>query len=60
MLALLAGFARLLVAVAGGWLVVNRLRADVPWLVAAIALACVLFGTLQALATNHVIRGRTA
>jgi putative MATE family efflux protein len=57
--ALLAGLARLLVAVAGGWLVVNWLRADLVWLFAAIALAFVLFGTLQALAVNHVIRGRT-
>jgi putative MATE family efflux protein len=58
--ALLAGFARLLVAVAGGWLVVNWLHADLPWLFATTALAFVLFGTFQALAVNHVIRGKTA
>jgi putative MATE family efflux protein len=58
--ALAAGFARLLVAVGGGSLVVGWLHADLRWLFAVIALAFVLFGAVQALAVNTVIRARTA
>jgi putative MATE family efflux protein len=58
--ALVAGFVRLFVAVAGAWLVVNWLHAELAWLFAVIAIAFVVFGTIQALALNHVIRGRSA
>src|SRR5919201_80081 len=51
--ALLAGGGPLLVAVAGGWLVVNWLHADLAVVFAAIALAVFLFGLVQALAVNH-------
>ncbi|HEV7664482.1 MAG TPA: MATE family efflux transporter [Chloroflexota bacterium] len=55
--ALLAGFGRLVVAVAGGWLVLNWLHLDLPWLFASIGVAFVLFGVAQALAVNSAIRG---
>jgi putative MATE family efflux protein len=56
--ALLSGFGRLLVTVAGGWLIINWLHASLEWLFAGIALAFVLYGTAQALAVNAAIRGR--
>ncbi|HEY0582554.1 MAG TPA: MATE family efflux transporter, partial [Chloroflexota bacterium] len=56
--ALLAGFGRLVIAVAGGWLVLNGLHAGLPWLFAAIGGAFIVFGVAQALAVNQAIRGR--
>jgi putative MATE family efflux protein len=56
--ALLAGFGRLVIAVAGGWLVLNGLHAGLPWLFAAIGAAFVVFGVAQAVAVNQAIRGR--
>lgn len=41
---LLAGFARLVIAGAGGWVAIHELGAGLPGLFAAIALALVVFG----------------
>ena len=47
---LVAGFARLIVAAGGGWLVVHRLGAGLTGLFLAVALAMVVFGSLVATA----------
>ena len=49
---LVAGFIRLSVAVAGGWLVTRGLGADLPALFAVVALALVCFGSTTALAVR--------
>jgi Na+-driven multidrug efflux pump len=56
--ALLAGVGRLVVAVAGGWVVLYWFNGGLPWLFGAIALAFVLYGAAQALAVNFAIGGR--
>jgi putative MATE family efflux protein len=58
--ALLAGLARLVIVVGGGWLLVLALHADLVWLFGTIGLAFVVFGALQALAINAVIRRTSA
>jgi putative MATE family efflux protein len=56
--ALVAGFASLVLSVGGGSLLVNWLRADLSALFVVIAVALVLFGGIQAVAINAVIRHR--
>ena len=58
--ALLAGLARLLIVVGGGWLVVIALHADLVWLFGTIGLAFVVSGSLQALAINAAIVSKQA
>ena len=56
--ALLAGVVSLVISVGGGWLIVKGLHAELQWLFVAIAIALVLFGAVQALAVNSVMRPR--
>ena len=58
--ALVAGVGSFVVSVGGGSLLLNWLRADLSALFAAIAVAFVLFGAIQAVAINAVIRPREA
>jgi Na+-driven multidrug efflux pump len=51
---LVAGFARLLVAVAGGWVAIQWLGAGLPALFAAITLAFVAYATIQVVAIKAV------
>jgi Na+-driven multidrug efflux pump len=57
-LPLAAGFGRLVVAVGGGWLAIYGLQSGLPWLFAAVAVAFVCFGLVQAFAVRWVIRAR--
>ncbi len=59
-LPLLAGFGRLVLAVGGGWLAIFWLQAGLPWLFAAVGVAFVAFGLVQALAVKWVIRARVS
>ena len=49
---LISGFIRLTVAAVGGYVVTRELGLDLPWLFAVMALALVLFGTINALAVR--------
>jgi Na+-driven multidrug efflux pump len=55
---LLAGFFRLMLAAAGGWLVIHRLGGGLIAVSAVIALAFVLFGVTLALAVRGGAWGR--
>jgi Na+-driven multidrug efflux pump len=54
--ALVAGFVSLSVSVGGGWLIINWLHAELAWLFVVIAAGLILFGLIQALAINGIIR----
>lgn len=57
---LMAGFGRLLVAAAGGWIALSWLGAGLPGLFLAVALSFALFGAAQAAAINAAIPRRSS